>query len=88
MMSRVFSLATVLLAATQAVAQTYTSCNPLNSTACPSDVALGSYHTWNWTASAAADTKVWNTTAGTINWEADGAEFTVSTFKHLIHLRP
>lgn len=79
-MSRLLSLATVLAAAaTQVVAQTWTNCNPLNSTDCPSDMALGTAHTWNWTSGDAADTKVWNTTAGTIDWSTTGAAFTVSS---------
>ncbi|GAB7348354.1 hypothetical protein MBLNU459_g6323t1 [Dothideomycetes sp. NU459] len=77
-MSRIFALATVLLAAaSQVAAQTWTSCNPLNAT-CPSDEALGIAHTFNFTNSAAADSTVWNTTAGTINYNLDGAEFTIN----------
>lgn len=81
-MSRFLSLATLPLAATQVVAQTYTSCNPLNST-CPSDVALGTSHTFNWTTGTAAPTSIWNTTAGTVNFETTGAEFTVSNSEPL-----
>lgn len=76
-MSRFISLATLLLAATQVLAQTYTSCNPLNST-CPSNEALGTSHTFNWTTGTAAPSSIWNTTAGTVNFETTGAEFTVS----------
>lgn len=79
-MSRLFSLATLLLyAATRAVAQTYTSCNPLNETDCPSDPALGTSTYFNFTGMQSADSKIWNTTAGTVNWGDYGAEFTVSS---------
>lgn len=77
-MSRIFSLATILLVAvSQVAAQTWTNCNPLNST-CPGDEALGMTHTFNFTNSAMADSAIWNTTAGTVNYALDGAEFTVS----------
>lgn len=67
---------TAFLAANVA-AQTFTTCNPLNTT-CPSDTALGTTASWNFSNSVIADDVVWNTTAGTINWAADGAEFTVN----------
>ncbi|KAL1302012.1 hypothetical protein AAFC00_002462 [Neodothiora populina] len=76
-MSRLISWATLCLAATKVAAQTFTSCNPLNSTDCPSDVALGTSHTWNWTSGDAANSKVWNTTAGAIDWTEQGAAFTI-----------
>ena len=59
-------------------AQTFTSCNPLNNTNCPSDIALGiSNYSIDFTASTMSAT-VWNTTAGTINYGDNGAEFTVA----------
>lgn len=57
-------------------AQTFTSCNPLNTTNCPVDTALGTNHTYDFTTSAASDT--WNTTAGTINYDLSGAEFVMN----------
>lgn len=74
-----YSVAVILAAAsTLAVAQTWTACNPLNSTTCPKDEALGTSYQWNWTSGDAADTKVWNTTAGSIDWTTEGAKFIVS----------
>ena len=61
-----------------AIAQTWTSCNPLNETDCPSDPALGiSNATFDLTKTTFAD-NVWNTTAGTINYGVNGAEFTIA----------
>ncbi len=58
-------------------AQTFTSCNPLNSTNCPVDTALGTNHTWDFTTGQ-ADTTSWNTTDGAITYGTNGAEFTIS----------
>lgn len=55
--------------------QTWTSCNPLNRTDCPTDVALGTNHTFDFTTSQAGSS--WNTTAGNIVYGANGAEFTI-----------
>ncbi|MCJ1309359.1 hypothetical protein MMC25_003018 [Agyrium rufum] len=59
-----------------ASAQTFTACNPLNSTNCPTDPAFGMNYTFDFT-----DKKydsVWNTTAGTIIYDDNaGAEFTI-----------
>lgn len=57
------------------VAQTYTDCNPLEKT-CPSDPALGTDWTFDFTS--APKTGTWNTTAGTITYGSNGAEFTIS----------
>jgi len=57
-------------------AQTWTSCNPMNSTDCPEDEALGTTATFNFNTTT--DTKIWNTTAGTINYGSSGAEFTIA----------
>ena len=78
-MSRLFTFASVLLAATRGLAQTFTDCNPLNSTECPSDTALGTYHTWNFTNTSTLDSKIWKTTAGTVDLSSSGAAFTVGT---------
>lgn len=59
-----------------AVAQTFTSCNPLNSTGCPTDTALGTNHTWDFTT--APSDSAWNVTDGRITYGANGAEFTIA----------
>ena len=56
-------------------AQTWTSCNPLNST-CPTDVALGRNYTFDFTQSSF--TSVWNQTAGSTVYGSDGAQFIVN----------
>ncbi|KAI4137394.1 MAG: hypothetical protein L6R39_007310, partial [Caloplaca ligustica] len=71
----VLSLITHLVA--PVVAQTWTSCNPLNTTDCPADTALGTNHTWDFVTTSAGD--VWNNTAGIINYHLSGAEFTINT---------
>lgn len=69
------SLATILLA-TNAFAQTWTDCNPLNAT-CTSDVALGTNATFNFTSSL-PDLHIWNTTAGTLQQGNTGANFVIT----------
>lgn len=59
-------------------AQTFSSCNPMTNTSCPADTALGTWHSWNFTDSTIADTKIWNTTGGTPDYADAGAQFTVS----------
>lgn len=59
-----------------ALAQTWTSCNPLNVTTCPPDLALGTNHTWDFTTGQADST--WNTTNGNIGYGQNGAEFTIA----------
>ncbi|KAI1613693.1 extracellular cell wall glucanase Crf1/allergen Asp F9 [Exophiala viscosa] len=67
-----FSLFTVSLA------QTFTSCNPMNSTTCPADTALGvANYTIDFTQSMMTDT-VWNATAGSVTYGDDGADFTIN----------
>jgi hypothetical protein len=68
---------TATFLSTLTTAQTFTSCNPLNSTNCPIDTALGTNHTWDFTTGQ-ADTTSWNTTDGTITYGTDGAEFAIS----------
>lgn len=61
-----------------ALAQTFTSCNPLNRTDCPPNTALGiSNYTIDFTKSIMSD-KVWNVTAGKIDFNDPGAEFTIN----------
>jgi len=68
-----FTLASLLSLAT---AQTWTSCNPLNRTDCPSMTALGTNYTINCNDTR-ADTSIWNNTAGAISYINDGARFAV-----------
>jgi hypothetical protein len=65
------------LLAPLALAQTFTSCNPMERTDCPADPALGTNTTFNWTGGVMADSKIWNTTAGKMDWQDDGAHFTI-----------
>ena len=59
-----------------AFAQTFTNCNPLNST-CPQDPALGINHTFVFNTSTTV-TDSFNITAGAITYGDNGAEFTVA----------
>jgi hypothetical protein len=69
------SLVGLLSLIAPAVAQTWTSCNPLNTTTCPTDKALGQTHMFDFTQTNGGG---WNTTAGIINYDDMGAEFTVA----------
>jgi beta-glucanase (GH16 family) len=59
-----------------AFAQTFTNCNPLNTT-CPQDPALGINHTFVFNTSTTV-TDSFNITAGSISYGSNGAEFTVA----------
>jgi beta-glucanase (GH16 family) len=59
-------------------AQTWTACNPLNSTTCPPDIALGIANYSIDFATSTMSSGVWNATAGTVNYGSDGAEFTIN----------
>ncbi|KAF2083911.1 glycoside hydrolase family 16 protein [Saccharata proteae CBS 121410] len=61
----------------QAFAQTWTSCNPLNQTDCPVDAAFGTNATFSFNETS-ADSAIWNTTAGTVDYTSTGAEFTIN----------
>lgn len=79
-MSCLTLLPIALLAAT-AAAQTYTDCNPLNTTSCPSDAALGTTYSTSFNASQTQlDSNFFNVTAGEdlISFGDDGAELTIS----------
>jgi hypothetical protein len=66
-----------LLTPTLIHAQTFTSCNPLNTT-CPADIALGvSNYSIDFITSTMS-TKVWNTTNGVVNYGTNGVEFTIN----------
>lgn len=58
-------------------AQTWTACNPLNSTGCPTNPALGMNYTFDFTKST-ADSAVWNTTGGAIQYGTDGAGMAIT----------
>ncbi|KAL8670954.1 MAG: hypothetical protein Q9168_004537 [Polycauliona sp. 1 TL-2023] len=71
-----FALLSTFLAS-PVVAQTWTSCNPLNTTHCPTDPALSTEHTYHFTNSSIDTT--WNATAGSLTYsEINGAHFTVA----------
>ncbi|KAF2151876.1 glycoside hydrolase family 16 protein [Myriangium duriaei CBS 260.36] len=77
-MLSVFRSALLALALTSSVlAQTFTECNPLERDDCPVNTALGTTASFNWTTSG-ADSSVWNTTNGQINFATDGAEFSIA----------
>lgn len=60
------------------LAQTFTSCNPLEKDDCPDMQALGvSNYSIDFRKSMMSD-EVWNTTAGSVDFENPGAEFTIN----------
>lgn len=62
-------LATSLLP--QALAQTWTSCNPLNQTDCPNNPALSTNATFHWNKTR-TDSDLWNSTAGDVDFTTVG----------------
>lgn len=63
---------------TTSFAQTWTACNPLEQTDCPPNPALGvGNYTIDFTKSTMSN-KVWNVTAGKIDYGDDGAEFAIN----------
>ena len=71
-------LLALLAVAPSALAQTFTDCNPLNKTDCPDMLALSSKnYTMNFIDNTPSE-KVWNTTAGKIDYKDQGAEFTIN----------
>jgi len=60
-----------------AIAQTWTTCNPLNAT-CPNDPALGLNHTFYFNESSTV-TNSYNITAGALVYGDNGTEFTVNS---------
>ncbi|KAJ9348712.1 concanavalin A-like lectin/glucanase domain-containing protein [Paecilomyces variotii] len=61
-----------------ASAQTYSSCNPIETTGCPADAGLNttSFST-DFTTISGTSFPGWNTTAGTVTASENGAEFTI-----------
>ncbi|KAI1634448.1 concanavalin A-like lectin/glucanase domain-containing protein [Biscogniauxia mediterranea] len=67
--------ATAALLSQQATAQTYTSCNPLTSTSCPSDTALGMTIDVDFTK---GEVNSFTASGGTPTYGDDGVTFTVA----------
>lgn len=62
-----------------ATAQTWTSCNPLNGTGCPSDLALGTSNaSFTLNSTSSFQSSLWNTTAGALTYNSSGAAFTIA----------
>ena len=62
-----------------AVAQTWTSCNPLNGTDCPHDLALGTSNaSFTLNSTSSFESSLWNTTAGALTYNSSGAAFTIA----------
>lgn len=74
-MNAFFNLAVLAALASNAFAQTFTDCNPLDKT-CPADPALGTEHEWYFNTTL--DTTIWNMTTGDYTTTSDGAEFTLT----------
>ncbi|KAI0452739.1 glycoside hydrolase family 16 protein [Xylaria acuta] len=77
--SRPFAAATLATAAalfpSSAMAQTYSSCNPLQSTSCPSDPGLGKSIDIDFTQGGS---DLFTTSGGTPTYSSDGVSFTVA----------
>jgi hypothetical protein len=78
MRSFVTSAAAMLLAAALpfSAAQTYTTCNPMSQSNCPSDPGLNS-QTSN-TDFTKGTSSAWTTASGSISYGSNGAQFTVA----------
>jgi beta-glucanase (GH16 family) len=71
------ALALLALAGTS-LAQTHSDCDPTKQTDCPPNTALGvANYTIDFEKNMMSS-RVWNTTAGTIDYSDDGAEFTIN----------
>ncbi|KAF2180395.1 glycoside hydrolase family 16 protein [Zopfia rhizophila CBS 207.26] len=58
------------------LAQTFTACNPLNTTGCPNMPALGGNATFYFNDTM--NDKIWKTTNGKADWSEKGATFTIN----------
>ncbi|GLI75473.1 hypothetical protein PoHVEF18_003727 [Penicillium ochrochloron] len=76
-MRNFLTVAALAALAGSTAAQTFTECNPLNTT-CPADPALGTEHTWWFNSSTKLDTTIWNMSTGSLTYSNDAAEFTIS----------
>ena len=70
------SLITIFSLLHASFAQAWTPCNPLNTTNCPKDPALGTNATFNF-AVEPADPVIWNTTSGPMAYGGKGAQFAI-----------
>jgi Glycosyl hydrolases family 16 len=70
----VFSLVSALISSV--CAQTWTNCNPLNTT-CPPDPALGTTASWNFSTSQLLDSSIWNITNGAVDYTEEAVQFTI-----------
>jgi Glycosyl hydrolases family 16 len=76
MRSSVPFVAALAVLAAPAAAQTYTDCNPLNST-CPPDPALGTSFNQSYSTESSFDPGLWNFTAGAPDFTDSGASFAI-----------
>ncbi|KAL1963467.1 hypothetical protein VTN77DRAFT_8368 [Rasamsonia byssochlamydoides] len=74
-MTLLFLLGLLAAAITSVHAQTWTSCNPLNTT-CPPDPALSTSWTWNWSTNSLLDS-TWNITNGAVDYTDEAMEFSI-----------
>ncbi|PYH63542.1 glycoside hydrolase family 16 protein [Aspergillus vadensis CBS 113365] len=74
-MSLFHVLALLVASLSLVTAQTFSNCNPLNTT-CPADAALGTNHTWYFNSTL--DDTIWNVTNGNIGITDEGAEFSIA----------
>lgn len=58
-------------------AQTWTTCDPLNTTTCQPDPALGITASWNFSTNSLLDNTIWNITNGAIDYTDQAAQFTI-----------
>lgn len=76
MMFSPLSLLPAALLLGNVLAQTSSSCNPTKNSSCPADTAFASDYTFNFNTTPS--TSLWTTTAGTVDWTDEGANFTVA----------
>lgn len=78
-----YLLLPVALLATHVAAQTFAECNPLNTTSCPSDPALGTTYNTSWTSQTTQlDENFWNVTAGASLMQFNDTGAQLSIYKH------
>ncbi|KAK7513500.1 concanavalin A-like lectin/glucanase domain-containing protein [Phyllosticta citriasiana] len=77
MRHKILFLVFALSAASLSFAQTYSECNPLEKTNCPSDTAL-SANSYTRDFRSGADKSTWSETSEAITYTSAGAQFTIS----------